>query len=379
MKIIQIKIMIHKKSINIAYVITRAESGGAQLHVRDLILHYLSCGHQVTLLCGESGYLTDEARLAGADVIVCPEVIHPIRPAHDLTAVFKLRRRLRVLAPDIVHAHSSKAGLLARFAVLGTGIPCIFTAHGWAFSEGAPIVQRSIGWLSEWLTATITGYPIINVSEYDRQLALRYKVGRKDQHCCIPNGVPDSDYRASNFDGPVVMVARFARPKNQALLLKAWALTRASRARPLWLIGDGPDRVACMALAKELGISEQVYFPGNCSDVAKRLGDTSLFVLLSQHEGMPLSILEAMATGLPVLASKVGGIPELIEDGYNGILVEEHSTPESMALALDNCLADISTLSQMGKNSRQRYEQFFSLSAMLQRTDAMYSITLKKA
>lgn len=371
--------MIHESTLHIVYVITRAERGGAQLHVRDLIRYYLSFGHRVTLLCGESGYLTDEIFSLGVRIVICPEIIHPIRPLHDLIAILRLRHRLRILAPDLVHAHTSKAGLLARFSVLGTKIPCLFTAHGWAFSEGAPRTQRVLGWLSEYITTMLSRYPVINVSEYDRQLALRYKVGRKKQHFCIPNGVPDSMYRATRFDGPVVMVARFARPKCQALLIRAWVLTGASHVRSLWLLGDGPDRDACVALARQLGVEERVCFLGNCADVAERLGDASLFVLLSRHEGMPLSIIEAMAAGLPILASKVGGIPELIEDGYNGVLIDEQSTVEMIAVVLDDLLIDVNAMASMGEGSRQRYEKYFSLSVMLQRTDQVYSLTLNKA
>lgn len=358
--------------MKIVHVITKAERGGAQVHVLGLIRHQLSSGLEVFLLVGDTGYLADEARRAGAEVIICEEIIHSIRPWHDYRATRQLARRLKTLSPDLVHAHSSKAGLLARLACRTTSIPCLFTAHGWAFSEGAPKKRRFVARLAESACAML-GHSIVNVSTYDRDLALRNNVGRAAQHRVIHNGLPDiQEYSAEGglTNGAIVMVARFAAPKRQDLLIRALSLLPASVR--LRLIGDGPHRAEYEALARQLGVMERVDFVGDSDEVARLLAEASMFVLLSDHEGLPLTIIEAMRTGLPVVASAVGGIPELVEDGATGMLLYE-TTPEVVADVLKSLLDNPARAKQMGLNGRERYLRYFTEQQMLKKLDAIYT------
>lgn len=358
--------------MKVVHIITKAERGGAQVHVLGLIRHQLSSGLKVFLLAGETGYLADEARRAGAEVIICEEIIHPIRPWHDYRATRQLSRRLKALAPDLVHAHSSKAGLLARLACRSISVPCLFTAHGWAFTEGAPKKRRLIARLAESACARL-GHSIVNVSIYDRDLALRNKVGRVAQHRVIHNGLPDVPERSAGggaADGAIVMVARFAAPKRQDLLIRALSILPVS-AR-LQLIGDGPRRTECEALARQLGVKERVEFVGDSDEVARLLVEAGVFVLLSDHEGLPLTVIEAMRAGLPVVASAVGGIPELVEDGVTGILLREPS-PEAVATALKALLDDPKCARQMGRQGRERFLSHFTEQQMLNKLDALYA------
>jgi len=358
--------------MKIVHVITKAERGGAQVHVLGLIRHQLSSGQEVFLLVGDTGYLADEARQAGAEVIICEEIIHPLRPWHDYRATRQLARRLKALSPDLVHAHSSKAGLLARLACRSISIPCLFTAHGWAFSEGAPKKRRLIAKLAESTCARL-GHSIVNVSTYDRDLALRNKVGLAAQHRVIHNGLPDIPELSAEggaTNGAIVMVARFAAPKRQDSLIRALSLLPASVR--LRLIGDGPHRAECEELARQLGVMERVDFVGDSDEVARLLAEASMFVLLSDHEGLPLTIIEAMRTGLPVVASAVGGIPELVEDGVTGILLREPS-PEAVAAALKTLLDNPECARQMGRLGRERFLSHFTEQQMLNKLDALYA------
>lgn len=358
--------------MKVVHVITKAERGGAQVHVLGLIRHQLSSGLKVFLLAGDTGYLADEARQAGAEVIICEEIIHPIRPWHDYRAMRQLARRLKALSPDLVHAHSSKAGLLARLACRSIAVPCLFTAHGWAFTEGAPKKRRLIARLAESACARL-GHSIVNVSTYDRDLALRNKVGRAAQHRVIHNGLPDIPERSAEggtTNGAIVMVARFAAPKRQDLLIHALSILPAS-AR-LQLIGDGPRRAECEVLARQLGVMERVEFVGDSDEVARLLVEAGVFVLLSDHEGLPLTVIEAMRAGLPVVASSVGGIPELVEDGVTGLLLCE-TTPEVVAHVLKNLLDDPTRAKKMGQKGRERYLRHFTEQQMLNKLDALYA------
>lgn len=361
--------------MRILHIITKAEHGGAQVHVLGLILNQLRQGHEVFLLTGTDGFLVDMATRAGAQTTVCHEIIHPIRPVHDLKAILKLRHRLQLLIPDIVHAHSSKAGILARISCKLLRIPCVFTAHGWAFSEGAANSKRWVGLAAEWLIA-LMGQRIINVSCYDMELAKRYKIGRPTQHCYIHNGLPDEKSELNCTKNTIIMVARFATPKRQDLLIKAFAAMENQQS-PLLLVGDGPQLQACKQLASNLGINNKVIFLGNSSEVPHLLRLANIFVLLSDHEGLPLTIIEAMRAGVPVVASNVGGIKELVEDGKTGYLLARDATPLHIAAILQKLLNNPHQARTMGVAGRQRFLAHFTEEHMMQNIDLVYKEALK--
>lgn len=365
--------------MRIVHTITKSERGGAQVYVLSLIRHQIASGHEVYLFAGNIGFLTEEAECIGAKVVVCEEIIHPIRPWHDIRAVAKLVRRLERLSPDLVHAHSSKAGLLARYACHKTRLPCLFTAHGWAFSEGVPQLRRLIAWLAEKVCAGL-GNTIVNVSTYDRDLALRCQVGHSSQHRVIHNGIPDllqdtSPKTPKKTTPIIVMVARFSAQKNQALLIQAFA-----KLKPpvnLCLIGGGPLKASCVELAQELGVVERIDFVGDSNQVNKLLAQADVFVLTTHYEGLPLTIIEAMRARLPVVANAVGGIPELIKDGVTGVLLHT-PTPEAVADALKNLLDNPERAKQMGQRGRERYLRHFTEQQMLDKLDALYAEILAR-
>ena len=216
------------------------------------------------------------------------------------------------------------------------------------------------------------GHTIVNVSFYDRDLALYNKVGRPNQHRVIHNGLPDVIHRPQinkKSTIAITMVARFAAPKRQDLLIRALPFLPSS-AR-LCLIGDGSGRAACEALAQQLSVVDRIEFVGDSDEVVLHLTEARIFVLLSDHEGLPLTVIEAMRAGLPVVASSVGGIPELVEDGVTGVLLPVTS-PEAVAAALKSLLDDPKKARQMGQNGRERYLRNFTEKQMLDKLDALY-------
>ncbi|SCK09382.1 glycosyltransferase family 4 protein [Vogesella sp. LIG4] len=359
--------------MQIIYVITKAERGGAQLHVLNLIQHQLKQGHNVFLLCGTEGFLTEKATVLGAQVILCPEIIHPIHPLHDIKALFVIRQHLRRLAPNLVHAHSSKAGILTRLACYIEKIPCVFTAHGWAFSEGASLGQRLLGKaLEKWIARL--GQSIITVSEYDRQLAISKKVAKPSQLFTIHNGIESITFPSQSENvrpkNTLIMVARFAKPKNPKLLLEAMPLLPKNV--HCILVGDGPSQSQCKKLTTKLNIESRIEFTGESDNIPALLGSASIFILLSHHEGLPLAIIEAMRSGLPVVASDVGGIPELVEDGVTGFLVPRYAKPKTVASLVLKILNDSELLEDMGKAARKRYLMHFTEKIMLDKINNVY-------
>src|SRR5262245_57033814 len=162
--------------MKIVYLITRSEPfGGAQVHVRDLALAFRQRGHEVNVLVGSEGTFTQDVRAAGIPVTTLRHLVRPLHPRHDPLAFLEVSEALKRLRPSLVATHSSKAGWIGRAAARSLGIPAVFTAHGWAFTEGVPAVSRGTYWMAERLAAPLTTR-VITVSEHDRRLAIRLRV-----------------------------------------------------------------------------------------------------------------------------------------------------------------------------------------------------------
>ena len=360
--------------MKIVYLITRSDTlGGAHIHVRDLAVALRAAGHEVTVLAGGEGAYTRILRERG---VPCRPVRHlerRIRPLRDAAAVREIRSILRELRQDVVSTHSSKAGWLGRIAARSLGIPVIFTAHGWAFAEGVPEREARVYRWAERLAAPLA-HRIITVSERDRDLALRHGIARSDALVAIHNGMPDVEHalRAAPGAAPprMVMVARFEEQKDHPALFRALA-----RLQELpWsvdLVGDGPLSGAAEALAAELGIAHRLRFLGLRTDVAEILRDAQLFLLISNWEGFPRSILEAMRAGLPVVASDVGGVSEAVVDGLTGYVVGRGDT-NALHLRLAELLNAPDLRARMGAAGRQTYEERFTFQRMMGETVGVY-------
>jgi len=331
----------------------------------------------VTVLVGGEGPFTEELAVRGIPYRSMRYLVRPIRPSTDLRGLLELRAALTELRPDLVATHSSKAGWLGRLAARSLGLPVVFTAHGWAFTEGVPERKRKIYALAERLAAPFADR-IITVSEYDRALALRYRIAPAHKLVTVHNGMPDVDptLRACPEAEPVrlVMVARFEPPKDHATLLCALAGLR-DLAWELELIGDGPLLERVRAEAERLGLLERVRFLGARKDVAERIAKAQLFVLTSNWEGFPLSILEAMRARLPVVASDVGGVREAVMEGETGFLVPRGDVG-ALRARLRQLIMNASLRVKMGQAGRKRFEERFTFEHMFRKTVEVYEDVL---
>jgi glycosyltransferase involved in cell wall biosynthesis len=360
--------------MRIAYVITRAdEIGGAQVHVRDLATALHQAHHDVTVLAGSPGLLSDELSARGVPFESVPALIRSISPRQDAAAVRQLSAILRRLRPDLVATHSSKASWLGRLAARLCGIPVVFTAHGWAFSEGVPAIPRHLYTLAERLAAPLADH-IVTVSEYDRKLALERRIAPESKITRIYNGVADG----AAFEAPgrrsqpprIIMTGRFAPQKDHGSLLRALGLLRHLE-WALDLAGDGATLAEMSTLATSLGLEHRVNFLGQRDDVPDLLRDSDIYALISHWEGFPYGVIEAMRAGLPVVASDVGGVAEAVDHGVTGFLVpraDERGIAESLARLIE----DAELAHRLGSAGQKRHRHEFSLDVMLQRTLAVY-------
>jgi len=363
--------------MKVLMVITRGDTiGGAQRYVYSLADRLQRDQHEVLVVTGTLGTFTDMLADAGIATTLCDSLQRRIHPLNDLRAVRSLRRIICAFRPDLVSAHSSKAGILGRFASRLHGVPCVFTAHGWAFAEGVSQPGRTMWRLIERLTEPMAAR-IICVSACDQKLAVRHGFAPR-RLATIHNGIPDTPlaphvYRESRWPARIVMVARFSPQKDHQTLLRA---IQAIPDCELDFVGDGPLEDQMKEYAARLGLRHRVHFHGYQSDVSAVLAAADVFVLASRYEGFPLSTLEAMRAGLPSVVSDVGGAGEAVVHGVTGYLV-----PARDVDALRACLQDLvdhrDRRSAMGEAARQRYLSSFTFDRMYRSTLAIYEETAR--
>ena len=354
-------------------VITKGETGGAQTHVLALCHAPVPRVRFVAVIGGMSArsFLGDELQTLGIPVCPLPQLGNSLSPLRVLAAVRALLRLLREHRPGILHAHSGVASVVARIAGRITGTPVVYTVHGFAFKSEAPLLQRSASLLAEWALARFTSQ-MVCVSNHERRLASRLPFA-PGHLSVISNGVADTPNRAHPAHVPmrIVMVARLARPKRPDLLLQALALLRDRLGHeiPASLIGGGPDLIAHRALAQRLGLKD-VDFAGDVNDVSRRLAQHEVFVLMSDHEGLPISVIEAMRTGLAIVASNLPGVRELLTHGTHGLLVSNE--PNALADTLESLVTAPQLRARLGQAARQHYETRLTTAPMARAVEALY-------
>lgn len=363
--------------MRILYCITRSNWGGAQQHVYSLAMSQLKINNEVYLVVGESGELTERLKNTSVKVIILKSLQRSIRPLQDIRAVFGLKKIINKINPQILHLHSSKAGVIGRIAAKGNDAKVIFTVHGWAFTEGISRIKRAVYTFIEKKMVRYTD-KIICVSKYDLQLAKNCKVisdENESKAIVIYNGTLPSKYehvRVKFHSIPVLtMVARFDNQKNQELLLNS--ISRLDSPISLNLIGEGEKLAAMKQYANKLKISNQINFLGFKNNVTDYLNNTDVFILISNYEGLPISIIEAMSVGLPIIASDVGGVSELINN--NGVVVKNNTA--DISKAIQYVLSNPSRLQQMSRNSIELFYKKFLLSQMVMKVNDVYVSLIK--
>jgi glycosyltransferase involved in cell wall biosynthesis len=364
------------QNMKIAYLVTRIdEIGGAQIHVRDMAFKMADLGHSVIILSAPGGdaWYINELKEHNVKFIPLKKLKREINFTADCMALKNLCDVFKKIRPDILSLHSSKAGFLGRIAGFITGTPTLFTAHGWSFSEGVQKKKAYLYAIAEKMASYFVK-KIINVCHYDKKLALNYGIAPSYKLKVIHNGVYDVSLklRAKTEMKPcrMVMTARFAQPKDHVLLLSAleectdlpWHLD---------LIGSGPLESGIKDIVKRMALNDRITFHGQIHGVAEILSSSQIFVLITNWEGLPRSIIEALRAGLPVVASNVGGIAELVEHEKNGFLISRADT-EGLAKYLRLLLTDVALRTRMGKESRRVYEKEFTFETMYKKTRAVY-------
>lgn len=363
---------IESGNLNIVIMITKGDIGGAQIHVKDLAVSLQSMGNTVTVIVGEKDTFT--AMLDGLNIQyhVVESLIREINPITDFKAFREIRSYLKELKPDLLSLHSSKAGIIGRLIAAIDKIPSTFTAHGWAFTDGVSPKKQFIYKTIERITALLPT-SIIAVSKYDRGIAIKHKVCKPENIIAIQNGMPDIDPKLfanpSQTPPRLIMVARFKAPKDQKALVTALAELK-DLPWELILIGEGETQAETTVEIEHQQLQDKVKMLGYRNDIDELMASSQIFILISHYEGFPLTILEAMRAGLPVIASDVGGVSETIIDGETGYLVNSHNDLVDRLKLLIN---DTEKRGQIGQQARDSYQKNFTLEIQLKNTYRVYN------
>ncbi|MFL1484441.1 glycosyltransferase family 4 protein [Marinobacter sp. LN3S78] len=364
--------------MKIFYVISRSdEVGGAHVHVRDMAVWMGQQGHEVKVLVGGNGLYIDWLNEAEVNVLPIYGLGRNISVIKDLVAFIHLLFVFVRYKPDLISIHSAKAGVLARIAAFFSRTTCIFTAHGWSFTDGVGKHKSKIYAFIERILEKISNL-VITVCESDKELALERGIGTDRTIVAVHNGMPNLPYVEPRQNKIVrfIMIARFEEQKDHRSLIYALSGLEKDLPWTLTLVGSGPLQPNIESLAKKLNISDRVEFLGRRKDVPELLSGSDVFVLSTNWEGFPRSILEAMRAGLPVLASDVAGIPEAVKDGVNGFLIPKGDA-EYLRSRLRCTILDPSLRSKMGKEGRRLFESNFTFERMASQTLVQYQRLLQ--
>ena len=355
----------------ILLLVTLAEQGGAQTYVATLAPGLVG-RYDVIVAAHGAGPLPEKVRAAGASYVPLRHVRRPISPWRDVLGLLELVRLIRRLRPHIVHANSSKAGILGRLAAWIARVPIrIYTVHGWAFSASsgprAIVYHRSERLVRRLTTSTVC------VSEGERAAGVAAGTCDERATVVIRNGIdaPVWPVARPGVDPPrIVSVGRLQAPKDPLALIRALA-TISDRRWSAIVVGDGPQRPDVESQLHRLGLDQVVDLAGTRDDVGEILAASQIFVLSSRSEGLPISILEAMAAGLPVVASRVGGVAELVVEGETGLLVPP-GRPDELAAAIERLLDDAGLRERLGAAGRRRVETDFGIDSFQAAHRALY-------
>ncbi|MEM7339987.1 MAG: glycosyltransferase [Actinomycetota bacterium] len=373
-----------RRRLRVAQIVTTLARGGAQATALAA-LDSADPDIEVVLLAGaddtgESSFWDD--CVGDSRVVPVPELHRSMRPDAEHRALAAVTAALRALRPDVVHTHSSKAGVLGRVAANRLGVPVAHTVHGWSMagptSSRSMLVRarrRGVVALEQALAARTDA--IVVVTEADRSAGLAAGIGQPDQYHVIRSGIDLSvptraaddphAQRAQLGVGPgflVGTVARLSPQKDLGTLLTGFARARRDLERiapdgppSLVIIGGGPDHDALRTRTSALGLDEYVRFLGPRADAAALVAGFDLFALSSRWEGLPRSIVEAVAAGVPVVATDVGGVSELIDHGRTGRLVAAGDA-DAIANALVDAAAASGQSVAMARRARHDIDAF---------------------
>lgn len=372
----------------ILYCITKANFGGAQRYVYELAVEAKKRGHNVAVVFGEPGTLGDKLGSKGIRIISIPSLGRDIGMLKDFKTLLALYKLLKEEKPDVIHLNSSKIGLLGGIAAKfysrknkNPKLKTIFTGHGWAFNENRFFIIRYIFKKLHAITIRLANVTIA-VSEKTKRDIEDLAKGKKIK--VIYNGISrfnlldgfaSQQKIGQNVEEEIWIgsISELHQNKGVDILIKSFSQVASDYPDvALVVIGGGEEKENLKKLVSKLGLQDRVHLLGFVDNARQYLQAFDVFTLTSRTEAFPYALLEAGLAGLPVIASNVGGIPEVITDGQSGLLTEPGDT-EAISKAMESILGNPEKRDKLGKNLKQKVETDFSLEQMFNKTFSLYN------
>ena len=385
-----------KKNIKIAHIITRLIEGGAQESVLLTTKYLAKRGFDVYLVSGPTsgpeGFISLEEIKGKVKLFIVPELIRDINLFKDLAALFKLYRFIKKNDFDIVHTHTSKAGTLGRLAARLAGVRVVIhTPHGHFFYGHFDFFKTRFFIFLEKIMALFTNR-IITLTEIGKKEHMRFGIGRSGRFSVIPDGIEIDRFINCKVDKQAVrrelgvpvgvplvgIVARLVAVKGHKYLLDAFKLVLGvfPEAR-LLIVGDGLLKKDLEKYSERIGIAGRVIFTGLRYDIPRLLSALDVATLTSLNEGLGIALLEAMLMKKPVVASNIGGIPEIVDDGVVGYLVPPRD-PEVLADKILKVIKDPEKARAMGEEGYKKIISNFSIENKIEELERLYVSLLEE-
>ena len=375
--------------MKILYIITKSNWGGAQRHVFDLATAMKEKGNDVWVALGGEGILKEKLEKAGIYTYSIASMQRDISIGKDAGSFKAIYSIIKEKRPDILHLHSPKAAGLGSLAGRLLRVKSIIaTIHGWTFNENRPFFQRlSIRFFS-WLTMVLCHTTIV-LSEREYQQGMRFP-WVKAKIKLIPLGIKSPTFVSvdgakqtmaklcgmdlGEFNKKTVIgtIAELHPNKGLSYLIEAMAIIRDEQPGAICVIvSDGQEKASLGMLIKERKLENRVFLLGQLDNAAEYLKAFTVFALPSIKEGLPYTILEAGSASLPVIATPVGGVPELVEDMKSGILVQAKN-PRELSHAISFMIEHPDERRKYGTTLKERVATKFSLDKMIWMVESQY-------
>ncbi len=377
-------------TMKILFIITKSNWGGAQRYVYDLAEHFSAdAGFDIAVALGGNGNLKQKLEEKNIRVIQIAALERNIKMTGDIRAFFELFKLLHEEKPDIVHLNSTKAGLLGSLASffykLTTNdyrLTTIFTAHGWAWNEPRPWWQKLLIKKTQWLTMLLSDRTIVVSEHLKKQTRWWLFVSRKIS--VIHNGVPELSFlprdearqwlRIPSHVFAVGSIAELHKNKGLDVAIEALSLLRDKNVT-YTIVGEGEERATLEMLIKWHELEERVSLAGHIDEAYKYLKAFDVFLLPSRTEALSYALLEALQAGLPIVATNVGGIPEVVEHKKTGLLVPPEN-PRALAHALRFMMTHPDARESAGREFKNKIKKNFAIAKMFANTQNIYATPL---
>lgn len=381
-----------EKKIKIIYAITKADWGGAQRYVYDLAISLPKNSYDVSVILGNTGTLSQKLETAGIKTIILGGLERDVKIGQDILALLKLIKIFKKEKPDIIHLNSSKMGGLGVIAGKIALIPkIIFTGHGWAFNEDRGEWQKKIIYWLHSLTVKLADKTIAVSQKTLEQMNPSKKILQKT--LVIRNGIEQINFLDKNAARQEISkklpaeietqnkiwlgtISELHKNKGLKYIIEAMHLLEiesndTSTLPILVIVGEGERREKLQERVNRYRLQNNIFLVGRIDEASKYLKAFDIFTLTSITEALPYVILEAGSAGLPVIASGVGGIPEIITDMVSGILVRPKE-PDEIVKALDFLLKNPDGMASFGQKLEKKIKTDFSKEKMIKETLKIY-------